>query len=86
MSWVCFMRRPYCCRYAQLVNYFTQQRFSDGDVIIKQGDVGTTFYLLAEGQVTVTKDGVQVRALAPPLLRRHPHAQARLSHFLATVG
>ena len=50
-------------RYAELAKYFQQRNFSDGDVVINQGDAGDTFFLLVEGMVEVVKDGIDVAVL-----------------------
>ena len=39
------------------------QDFSEGEVIIKQGDIGDSFYLVASGQVSVHVNHVQVAEL-----------------------
>src|SRR5688572_12964157 len=39
------------------------QEYSEGEVIIKQGDIGDSFYLVASGQVSVTVNHVQVAEL-----------------------
>lgn len=39
---------------------FTTEEFKKGEVIIRQGDVGTTFYVLRSGEAQVTQD-VQVK-------------------------
>jgi MFS family permease len=37
----------------------------EGNVLIRQGDYGDRFYVLAEGRVVVTKDGATIRELGP---------------------
>jgi CRP-like cAMP-binding protein len=37
--------------------------FSAGDQIITEGNTGTEFYIIAEGKVTVHKEGIQVRRM-----------------------
>ena len=39
----------------RLADMLTQENYSDGDVIIKQGDIGDTFYVVTSGEVSVTK-------------------------------
>jgi CRP-like cAMP-binding protein len=53
--------------------------FEDGDVVIRQGDAGHTFYAVAEGELRVSVDGVRKGTLSRPagigeiaLLRRVP--------------
>lgn len=37
------------------------KKFNEGEVIIKQGDVGDSFYLIAKGEVSVQVNHIQVR-------------------------
>jgi len=39
------------------------KKFNEGEVIIKQGDVGDSFYLIAKGEVSVQVNHIQVAAL-----------------------
>ena len=52
-------------QYAELAKQFQHRSFSRRQHVIQQGDVGDTFFLLAEGEVKVTKDGVEVATLEP---------------------
>lgn len=64
-----------------------EMHFVQGEVVIRQGEPGTTFYILCEGEAAVVKDGVeQARAqggsahaayLAPPLGADGAHMRAR---------
>jgi hypothetical protein len=40
-----------------------EQRVGAGDVIVRQGDVGTCFYVIASGRVRVEIDGAEIREL-----------------------
>mmetsp|Transcript_14102 Transcript_14102/g.25399 ORF Transcript_14102/g.25399 Transcript_14102/m.25399 type:complete len:323 (+) Transcript_14102:1-969(+) len=45
----------------------TEKQFSKGEFICQQGEPGTTFYILYEGEVSVLKDGVeQTKMIANP--------------------
>lgn len=46
-----------------LAGALKDQRFSLGDKIMKQGDEGSTFYILYDGEVIVVKDGKEVNKL-----------------------
>eukprot|EP00928_Gymnodinium_smaydae_P026392 TRINITY_DN20744_c0_g6_i1.p1 TRINITY_DN20744_c0_g6~~TRINITY_DN20744_c0_g6_i1.p1 ORF type:complete len:833 (+),score=248.08 TRINITY_DN20744_c0_g6_i1:98-2500(+) len=41
-----------------------EMHFSKGDMVITQGEPGSTFYILFEGEVTVIKDGVEQSKLS----------------------
>lgn len=41
-----------------------QVRYNKGETILKQGEVGETFYMMKSGQVTVAKDGQEIAKLA----------------------
>jgi CRP-like cAMP-binding protein len=41
------------------------ERFSDGTVMVRQGDPGDRFFVLLDGRATVTVDGVQAAELQP---------------------
>ena len=47
----------------KLALHFQPRHFRHGDHIIKQGDLGATFFILAKGTVRVKKDGEQVALL-----------------------
>lgn len=47
----------------KLVRSFVLQRYTKGDTIIRQGEVGTSFFVVAEGEVMVMIDGVRRRSL-----------------------
>jgi cGMP-dependent protein kinase len=40
-----------------------KEKFNKGDVIIKEGTYGNTFYLISKGQVCISKDGKKLRIL-----------------------
>ncbi len=40
----------------RLADILTEVRFKDGDFIIRQGDVGETFFVIINGEVVITKD------------------------------
>src|SRR5919109_5449803 len=37
----------------------------DGKVLAREGDLGSEFFVIVDGEVTVTKDGSEVRRLGP---------------------
>eukprot|EP00929_Paragymnodinium_shiwhaense_P054733 TRINITY_DN27430_c0_g1_i1.p1 TRINITY_DN27430_c0_g1~~TRINITY_DN27430_c0_g1_i1.p1 ORF type:complete len:798 (+),score=182.01 TRINITY_DN27430_c0_g1_i1:90-2483(+) len=50
----------------ELANALVDVHFEQDEVILKQGDVGETFYILTEGQVSIDVDGKKVRELQGP--------------------
>jgi Cyclic nucleotide-binding domain/Major Facilitator Superfamily len=49
----------------QLATELTEMRFSDGAEVIRQGEVGDRFYIVAEGAADVSVDGRVVRRMLP---------------------
>jgi len=49
---------------SNLVRSFVLQRYRKGAHVIKQGEVGSSFFVIANGEVTVLIDGNKVRTLA----------------------
>lgn len=47
----------------KLVKSFVLQRYRKGAHVIKQGEVGSSFFVIANGEVTVMIDGKQVRTM-----------------------
>mmetsp|Transcript_35615 Transcript_35615/g.83287 ORF Transcript_35615/g.83287 Transcript_35615/m.83287 type:complete len:943 (-) Transcript_35615:217-3045(-) len=47
-----------------LVNSFVLQRYTQGASVIKQGEMGTAFYVIAAGEVTVSINSKAVRSLS----------------------
>jgi CRP-like cAMP-binding protein len=47
----------------QVASDLTAMRFGDGAEVIRQGEVGDRFYIVAEGAADVSVDGRQVRRL-----------------------
>mmetsp|Transcript_79938 Transcript_79938/g.185642 ORF Transcript_79938/g.185642 Transcript_79938/m.185642 type:complete len:280 (+) Transcript_79938:475-1314(+) len=45
---------------SQLADALKSESYSDGQVIVSQGEVGQKFYIIEEGSATATKGGVQV--------------------------
>jgi len=45
----------------ELANAFVEMEFSEGEVILQQGEPGKTFYILYDGEVSVCKDGKHLR-------------------------
>ncbi len=43
----------------RIADALTTESFNDGTVIVKEGDAGDRFYLILEGQVKITKQGVE---------------------------
>ncbi len=53
-------------KYVQTLAASASERtFKAGDVIVKQGDVGLGFFVVADGQVSVEKSGKVVATLGP---------------------
>mmetsp|Transcript_156926 Transcript_156926/g.273150 ORF Transcript_156926/g.273150 Transcript_156926/m.273150 type:complete len:827 (+) Transcript_156926:195-2675(+) len=48
----------------ELANALVEISFSKDDEILRQGEAGNTFYILVDGEVSVTIDGKQVRQLS----------------------
>jgi cAMP-dependent protein kinase regulator len=48
-----------------IIGAFEQKLFKQGDVLIKQGDMGDFFYILAEGTCDIFKNGVLVLQCVP---------------------
>lgn len=48
-----------------LILAMTEVKYAAGQKIIKEGDPGDLFYLIKEGMVVCTKDGLDVRRMAP---------------------
>ncbi|KAJ6661205.1 hypothetical protein lerEdw1_015342 [Lerista edwardsae] len=48
-----------------LVESFTPQQYQPGDTIVAEGDDGHTMYIVAEGELSVTQKGRQLRMLLP---------------------
>mmetsp|Transcript_76611 Transcript_76611/g.221445 ORF Transcript_76611/g.221445 Transcript_76611/m.221445 type:complete len:927 (-) Transcript_76611:142-2922(-) len=48
----------------KVVKAFVLQRYRKGAHVIKQGEVGSSFFVIARGEVTVRIDGKQIRTLA----------------------
>jgi len=48
----------------KLVKSFVLQRYRKGATVIKQGEVGSSFFVIANGEVTVMINGTKVRSLA----------------------
>jgi MFS family permease len=49
----------------QLASHVQSLELTAGEVVFKQGDAGDRFYIIAEGQVDVLRDGQAVRRLGP---------------------
>jgi len=47
-----------------IINALKMQKYKKGDQIIKQGEVGDTFFVIHRGEVTVKKDGAVLRTMA----------------------
>jgi len=45
----------------ELANAFVEMQFTEGEVIVQQGEPGKTFYILYDGEVSVSKDGQKLR-------------------------
>lgn len=43
--------------FTKLANSMTSHNFNDGEIIIRKGDIGDTFYVVREGKVAVTEVG-----------------------------
>jgi cGMP-dependent protein kinase len=63
----------------ELAQVMERKKFAAGDVLIEEGQEGTTFFIIEEGLVTITKKGDQVAELGPgacigegSLLSNHP--------------
>jgi len=63
----------------QVVGSFSLQRFGRGAPVVEQGEVGTTFFVVAEGHLEVLIDGAQVRCL-----RKNAHFGERALLFNET--
>ncbi|HET7168637.1 MAG TPA: cyclic nucleotide-binding domain-containing protein [Candidatus Limnocylindrales bacterium] len=50
---------------AQIAQRTVEVAFEAGDVIARQGEVGTGFFLIASGQVRVVRDGRTLATLGP---------------------
>jgi len=48
----------------EIANAMVETHLSRGEVILKQGDQGRTFYILYDGAVSIVKDGVETAKLA----------------------
>lgn len=48
----------------KLVNSFTAHQYVKGALVMQQGEIGTSFFVIASGEVKVTKDGNLIRTLA----------------------
>lgn len=66
---------------SQLADALHQEVFSDGQIVMSQGEVGHKFYIIEEGQVVATKGGVEVMNYGPgdyfgelALIRDQPRA------------
>ncbi|MGJ8639327.1 MAG: cyclic nucleotide-binding domain-containing protein [Opitutaceae bacterium] len=47
----------------ELARYLEPINYKEGDVLIREGEVGTSFFLIEEGSVGVSKAGVQITEL-----------------------
>jgi len=47
----------------ELAKALIEMHFTKGEVVLQQGDMGNTFYILYDGDVAVTKDGAMVTEL-----------------------
>jgi signal-transduction protein with cAMP-binding, CBS, and nucleotidyltransferase domain len=48
----------------KVVEAFTLVSYSDGETVITQGETGSTFYIVKDGTMVVTKDGEKVAMLS----------------------
>lgn len=48
-----------------LVHTFSEERFPDGERILRQGMTGSNFYVILEGSASIRVDGVDRSALRP---------------------
>eukprot|EP00427_Karlodinium_veneficum_P012096 CAMPEP_0169064772 /NCGR_PEP_ID=MMETSP1015-20121227/2026_1 /TAXON_ID=342587 /ORGANISM="Karlodinium micrum, Strain CCMP2283" /LENGTH=846 /DNA_ID=CAMNT_0009123257 /DNA_START=238 /DNA_END=2778 /DNA_ORIENTATION=+ len=51
-------------QFDKLVKAFQLQRYVKGGTVIKQGEIGTSFFVIASGEVTISIDGNVIRTLA----------------------
>ena len=59
-----FAPLPYAA-LRRLASSLGEQRAGAGEVIVRQGDDGDLVYVIAQGRVTVTRDGEALRELGP---------------------
>jgi CRP-like cAMP-binding protein len=43
----------------------SETTFQDGETVTREGEPGDTFYIVTEGRLRVSKDGVSIRELGP---------------------
>lgn len=48
----------------ELANAFVEMQFTEGEVIVQQGEPGKIFYILYDGEVTVNKDGTKIKDMS----------------------
>ena len=49
----------------QIARLFKERRFSEGDIVVKEGSGGATFYLIDSGEATVSVGGNERETLKP---------------------
>lgn len=49
----------------EIAGYLEPKKYAEGEVLIREGEEGTTFFLIEEGFVDVSKEGSQVADLGP---------------------
>ena len=43
----------------------TETQFADGDDVTREGDEGDAFYVVVDGQLVISKNGMTIRSLGP---------------------
>ncbi len=49
----------------ELAKVTEDMEVEEGRVLAREGDIGQEFFVIVEGEVSVTKDGVEIRRLVP---------------------